>query len=49
MNEQSEQNLPKKSSSVITLNNVFQNDFVPSYNDTGTKMTTTTTTASSIN
>ncbi|CAF1222175.1 unnamed protein product [Rotaria sordida] len=39
-----EQNLQKKSTSVITLNNVFQNDFVPSYNDTGTKMTTTTTT-----
>jgi hypothetical protein len=44
INENSEQNLQKKSSSVITLNNVFQNDFVPSYNDTGTKMTTTTTT-----
>ena len=41
-NDNSEQNLPKKSSSVITLNNVFQNDFVPSYNDTGPKMTTTT-------
>jgi len=40
----SEQNPQKKSSSVITLNNVFQNDFVPSYNDTGAKMTTTTTT-----
>ncbi|CAF3435847.1 unnamed protein product [Rotaria sp. Silwood1] len=39
-----DQNLQKKSTSVITLNNVFQNDFVPSYNDTGTKMTTTTTT-----
>lgn len=36
-------NGPKKSSSVITLNNVFQNDFVPSYNDAGAKMTTTTT------
>jgi hypothetical protein len=43
-NDNSEQNLQKKSSSVITLNNVFQNDFVPSYNDTGAKMTTTTTT-----
>ena len=39
-------NVTKKSSSVITLNNVFQNDFVPSYNDAGTKMTTTTTTTS---
>jgi hypothetical protein len=45
INENSEQNLQKKSSSVITLNNVFQNDFVPSYNDTGAKMTTTTTAA----
>ncbi|CAF2597127.1 unnamed protein product [Rotaria sp. Silwood2] len=42
-----EQNSQKKSTSVITLNNVFQNDFVPSYNDTGTKMTTTTTTPTS--
>lgn len=40
-----EQSVAKKSSSVITLNNVFQNDFVPSYNDAGAKMTTTTTTA----
>ena len=46
-NDNLEANLPKKSSSVITLNNVFQNDFVPSYNDTGTKMTTTTTTTAS--
>jgi hypothetical protein len=45
INETSEQNLQKKSSSVITLNNVFQNDFISSYNDTGPKMTTTTTTA----
>lgn len=44
INENAEQNIQKKSSSVITLNNVFQNDFVPSYNDQGTKMTTTTTT-----
>ena len=42
-------NVAKKSSSVITLNNVFQNDFVPSYNDTGTKMTTTTTNTSTPN
>ena len=49
INENSEQNLQKKSSSVITLNNVFQNDFVPSYNDTGPKMTTTTTTTTGIN
>lgn len=42
--EQSEQNAGKKSNSVITMNNVFQNDFVPSYNDAGTKMTTTTAT-----
>ncbi|UJR26932.1 hypothetical protein I4U23_008240 [Adineta vaga] len=46
-NDTSEQNLQKKSSSVITLNNVFQNDFVPSYNDAGPKMTTTTTTTGS--
>ena len=32
----------KKSNSVITLNNAFQNDFDYSYNDTGTKMSTTT-------
>ena len=44
--ETAEQSVAKKSSSVITLNNVFQNDFVPSYNDAGgAKMTTTTTTA----
>lgn len=43
-NDHTEQNLPKKSSSVITLNSVFQNDFVPSYNDAGPKMTTTTAT-----
>lgn len=35
----------KKPSSVITMNNAFQNDFDYSYNDKGTKMTTTTTTA----
>lgn len=33
----------KKSSSVITLNNAFQNDFDYSYNDKGTNMSTTTT------
>ncbi|CAF0949337.1 unnamed protein product [Adineta steineri] len=44
INENSEQNLQKKSSSVITLNNVFQNDSVPTYNDSGPKMTTTATT-----
>ena len=44
--ETPENNGAKKSSSVITLNNVFQNDFVPSYNDAGAKMTTTTTTTS---
>lgn len=32
----------KKPSSVITLNNAFQNDFDYSYNDKGTKMTTNT-------
>jgi hypothetical protein len=37
-----EEHLAKKSSSVITLNNAFQNDFDYSYNDTGTKMSTTT-------
>lgn len=47
MNDISEQNPAKKSTSVITLNNVFQNDFVPSYNDTGAKMTTTTASAGS--
>ena len=35
----------KKPSSVITLNNAFQNDFDYSYNDKGTKMSTTTTTS----
>jgi hypothetical protein len=40
-----DERLGKKSSSVITLNNAFQNDFDYSYNDTGTKMSTTTTTA----
>jgi hypothetical protein len=38
-----EEHLTKKSSSVITLNNAFQNDFDYSYNDKGTKMSTTTT------
>ena len=44
-NEHVEQNTAKKSTSVITMNNVFQNDFVPTYNDAGTKMTTTTSNA----
>jgi hypothetical protein len=39
-----EERSTKKPSSVITLNNAFQNDFDYSYNDKGTKMSTTTTT-----
>jgi hypothetical protein len=37
-----EERAAKKSNSVITLNNAFQNDFDYSYNDAGTKMSTTT-------
>lgn len=36
--------LKKPTSSVIAMNNAFQNDFDYSYNDKGTKMSTTTTT-----
>ncbi|CAF1315374.1 unnamed protein product [Adineta steineri] len=43
-NNNNDDNLPKKSNSVITLNNAFQNDFDYSYNDTGTRMSTTITT-----
>jgi hypothetical protein len=39
-----EERSAKKPSSVITLNNAFQNDFDYSYNDKGTKMSTTTPT-----
>ena len=42
-NNNEEDRSAKKSSSVITLNNAFQNDFDYSYNDKGTKMSTTTT------
>ena len=40
-NENLEQNSQKKANSIIKMNNEFQNDFVPSYNDRSTKMTTT--------
>jgi hypothetical protein len=45
LNNDNDERLTKKSNSIITLNNAFQNDFDYSYVDTGTKMSTTTAAA----